>query len=125
MNALKSLTLIILPLLLSGCASWSFFSDPVKPVEIQSKAIERTPLNLPDPIPLDPLPIKWIVITPENAEEVWKTLKDKNEDLVLFALTDNGYEQISINMAAIRNFIDKQRIIIINYKDYYEKKSEK
>ena len=62
----------------------------------------------------------WVIITPENAEEVWKKLKEENTDLVLFGLTDDGYEQLSITMAEIRNFIAQQRTIIIKYKEYYE-----
>ncbi len=62
----------------------------------------------------------WVIITPENAEEVWKKLKEENTDLVLFGLTDDGYEQLAITMAEIRNFIAQQRTIIIKYKEYYE-----
>lgn len=121
MNARLLPILITLPLLLNGCASFSLFgSSKVKPVTVETKAVERTPLNLKDPSPLKPQKIEWVVITPENSEEVWAKLKNQKKDLVLFGLTDDGYEDISINMMEIRNFIDKQRTIIIKYKEYYE-----
>lgn len=63
---------------------------------------------------------KWILITPENADKVFAELKEKKVDLVLFGLTDEGYEELAINMAELRNFIASQRAIIIKYKDYYE-----
>lgn len=61
-----------------------------------------------------------MVVTPDNVEEVWKKLADGKDDLVLFAITDNGYEQLSLTMAEIRNYIASQRQIIIKYKEYYE-----
>jgi hypothetical protein len=38
----------------------------------------------------------------------------------LFALTDKGYEKLSLNFADIRNKLAEQRQIILSYKDYYE-----
>jgi hypothetical protein len=119
-NVQKFLILIIFLPLLSGCASFSLFGNKVKPVEIQTKAVERTPLNLREPEPLKPRGFDWILITPENAEEVWQKLREKNVDLVLIGLTDDGYEELAITMAEIRNFIVMQRAIILKYKQYYE-----
>jgi hypothetical protein len=87
---------------------------------VQTKAVERTRLNLADPAPLKGRELSWIVVTPENAEEVWKRLKEENTDLVLFAITDDGYEQLALSMAELRNFIAQQRAIIVKYKEYYE-----
>lgn len=119
MNA-PHLLILLIPLLISGCGITSWFRDPVKPVEIQTKAVERTRLNLPDPTPIPNREINWIVITPANAEEVWKRLEELNSDIVLLGLTDDGYEQLALTMAEIRNLIAKQRTIILKYKEYYE-----
>lgn len=121
MNVRLSLILLTLPLI-SGCSVLSLFKkEPdVKPIEIQTKAVERARLNIPEPTPLTGRQMHWVIITPENTEEVWKKLKEENTDLVLFGLTDDGYEQLSITMAEIRNFIAQQRTIIIKYKEYYE-----
>jgi hypothetical protein len=96
-------------------------------VEIKTVAVDKTPLNLSDPTPLEKRDVQWVVITPENAEQVWSSLREKNVDLVLIALTDEGYEQLSLTMAELRNYIVKQRAIIVKYKEYYEpvKKPEK
>jgi hypothetical protein len=88
-----------------------------------TKAQERIPLNLSDPAPLKLRGPKWIVITPENAAETWKRLDAEKTDLVLFAVTDDGYEEMAVDMALIRNFIAQQREIIIKYREYYEPKS--
>jgi hypothetical protein len=113
--------LLILPtlLLISGCASFGWNSS-VKPIEVQTKAVERTRLNLADPAPLKGRELSWIVVTPQNVDEVWKKLKEENTDLVLFAVTDDGYEQLALTMAELRNFIASQKAIIVKYKEYYE-----
>lgn len=120
MNVPHWLTLIIAPLLLSGCASFSLFGEREKPITVETKAVERTRLNLQPPAPLAPRATKWIVITPENADKVWEELRSKNMDLVLFAVTDDGYEELAVTMAEIRGYINAQRQIIIKYQEYYE-----
>jgi len=105
---------------ITGCATFSLFGDDVKPIEVQTKAVERTPLNLADPPSIKPRTPTWYVITPDNIDEVWSKLKDKNADLVLFAVTDDGYEELAITMAEIRAYIKAQKVIIVKYKEYYE-----
>ncbi len=79
----KILIPILLLPLLSGCASFGLFGGKrVQPVEIQAVAVERTPLNLRDPAPLEPRVPKWIIITPENAEKIWADLEAKKSNLV-------------------------------------------
>ena len=106
-------------LLLSSCAG------AVK--EISSFKIEkkREPLAIQDPAPLQLQDVDWIIITKENAEEVFEKVKnDKNGDYALFALTDTGYEKLALNFADIRNKLAEQRQIILSYKEYYEPKEE-
>jgi len=106
-------------LLLSSCVG------AVK--EITSYKIEkkREPLNIGDPTPLELQDVDWIIITKENAAEVFEKIKnDKNGDYALFALTDTGYEKLALNFADIRNKLAEQRQIILSYKDYYEPKEE-
>ena len=105
---------------LSGCVTLDWWRKPSEPVKIEKKAVERTRLDLADPKPIKPSTHNWIVITPKNADRIWAEIKSKNVDLVLFALTDDGYEELAIDMAQIRNFIQQQRDIINKYREYYE-----
>lgn len=82
--------------------------------------MEKTPLDLAMPDPLRVRPIEWVVITPDNAEEVFKNMEQRGSDAVLFALTDDGYQQLALTIADLRNLINTQRQIIIKYKEYYE-----
>jgi hypothetical protein len=113
MNVQKLLILTTLGLLLSACSA-------VKPVEVVKQEQGRTALGLAPPPPLDPKQVKFHVITPDNVEEVWQELREKNQDVVLFAITDDGYEKLALNLAELRNYIASQREIIIAYKEYYE-----
>ena len=116
------LWLIPVLFLLNSC-SW-FTNDvqpaPVKKIETVTKYIEKTPLNLPSPTPAVLSNINWVLVTPENADEVFTQLKKDNADQVIFGLTDDNYELLSKNFAQIRAYIIKQNEIINQYKSYYD-----
>ena len=121
-NQIRNVLLLSIgSLLLSSCASFSLFSkDKVKEVKVETVEVEREKLNLKVPSPIELLDPSWIIIHPGNAEEVWEVLKDDKKDIVLFALTDDGYKELSINLTKLRNIIEQQRIILFKYKKYYE-----
>lgn len=102
-----------LVLALSGCST-------IEPLEVFSRPIEKTPLNLNDPEKIELDDVKWRVITEQNAKEIFKKLKDKNIDPVLIGLTDNDYEKLSLNMNKIRNYIIQYQYILKEYRKYYE-----
>ena len=116
------IAVIIAASMLQGCALLGW--KAIEGIEIKKKAVDRTPLNLADPQPLKPTAPQWRVITPENQAQVFAELKSKNIDQVLFALTDDGYEELSIDIAQIRALIAQQRDIIVKYREYYEPKKE-
>ena len=102
-------------ILLSSCVAG------VKTLETYTIEKKREPLALDMPAPLELQDVDWIIITKDNADEVFEKIKnEKNGDYALFALTDNGYEKLALNFADIRNRIAEQRQIILSYKDYYE-----
>ena len=102
-------------ILLSSCVAG------VKTLETYTIEKKREPLALDMPAPLELQDVDWIIITKENADEVFEKIKnEKNGDYALFALTDNGYEKLALNFADIRNKLAEQRQIILSYKEYYE-----
>ena len=91
--------------ILVGCAGKeriTILSEPIQPV----------PLNTPQVRELDLSKIEWFVVTPENIEEVFAKLQDQRKDIVLFALTDDGYKAMSLNFAQIRELLAQQQAII-------------
>lgn len=114
--------------MLTGCASfWPFgSSSDVKTVETVKVAVEKPRLNLPNAKPLTMKPVKWVVVTRENAEKVFAELEAKGEPVALFALTSEGYEALALNIADIKGYMQTQKTILIQYREYYEpeKKTE-
>jgi len=104
---------VILVLLLSGCSA-------IDLIETRDSEVERAELNLPSAEPLSLDRPNWIVITPENAEDVLKYLEEEGYEPVIFGLTDRGYEELSIDFLKIRQHINTQRNILLRYKEYYE-----
>jgi len=82
--------------------------------------MDKTPLNLPMPDPIKHRSLSWVVVTPDNADQIFKQLESKGLSPVLFAITDDGYRELALTMSEIRNLISSQRAIIIKYKEYYE-----
>jgi hypothetical protein len=89
-------------------------------LQIFTKEIERTPLNLDASKPLSMEKLDWIIITEENYKEVFDKLRKQNKSAVLFGLTDDGYETLSLNFAQVRKYIILNQNVIKKYKDYYE-----
>ena len=105
---------------LGGCASWGLFGKRVEPITVSTVPLEKTPLALPDPAPLKSKSIRWVVITPANVDAVWERLAQDDDDVVVFALTADGYQQLAVTIAELRNLIVTQRVIIQKYREYYE-----
>ena len=105
----------LIAILLSSCAAG------VKTIQTYSIEKKREPLDLTMPAPLELQDVEWIIITKDNADEVFEKIKnEKNGDYALFAVTDTGYEKLALNFADIRNKLAEQRQIILSYKEYYE-----
>ena len=92
----------------------------VKELTIFKKKIEREKLNLNKPTPLQLEQLRWIIITSENAEEVFKRLEEEGIDPVLFGLTDKDFQLIAKNFAQIRNQLKITNDLLDKYKEYYE-----
>ena len=80
-------------------------------------------MNKPTPLQLENL--KWIIITSENAEEVFKRLEESGIDPVLWGLTDQDFELLAKNFAQIRNQLKITNDLLDKYKEYYEGELEK
>lgn len=105
--------LILTTFLLSSCSS-------VKQLEIFKTEVPRAKLDLPDPETPKIQDLNWIIITSENADEVFAKLKEKNIDPVLFGLTDDDYETLAVNFAQIRAYMIRQKLTLDQYREYYE-----
>ena len=92
----------------------------VKTLEIFKTEVEREKLNLNKPTPLELENLRWIIITSNNAEEVFKKLEEQGIDPVLWGLTDKDFELLAKNFAQIRNQLKITNDLLDKYKEYYE-----
>ena len=109
--------MLILSIFLTNCSG-------VKQLSIFKEEVKRQELNLEKPTPLQLEQIQWIIITSENAEEVFKKMEEQGLDPVLFGLSDEDYQLIAKNFAQIRNQLKITNDILDKYKEYYEPKEK-
>ena len=114
----NKMTKIIIAILLSFCLTACQVGE--KRIKLLTIEEPRAPFDLDKPKALDLDDLKWIIITSENADEVFAKLEKEGYDPVLFGLTDKEYELISKNFARIRNHLMETNELIDKYKEYYE-----
>jgi hypothetical protein len=110
MNVLILLTLTIS---LSAC------SRTPRELEYTPQPIDRPELILPESEALRLSKIDWIIITPDNAAEEFDKIKASGKPVVVYALTNTGYEALALDMAKILKKLSEQNAIIVAYEDYY------
>jgi hypothetical protein len=114
-NKMKNiLLLIVLAMFLTSC------SKSVQEIQVTTVEVSKTPLTLPNPDPLKLQDIEWIIITKENANEIFERIKSAGGEYALFAVEDTGYEKLQINYTDIRNKLAEQRQLLLAYREYYE-----
>ena len=111
----RIILIVITAILLTGCSIGG-----EKKIKIFSIEEPRAKLDYPMPDALILDKVRWIVITSDNAEEVFAKMKENKTDPVIFGLSDEDYELISKNFAQIRAYMIQQNQIIDEYKKYYE-----
>ena len=106
---------LLLPILLlsSGCSSW----PQLKQIEVQTVEVKRTiPLqNRPRPVDMNDMYF-WIV-TEQNFEEFKTKFTKKNGNFLYYSMSVRDYENLALNMAEIKRYIEQQKEIIIYYED--------
>jgi hypothetical protein len=114
-NMIKIISVIALSLLLTNC---SILGEKVIKVLTQEQSREK--LNLKTPTLEEMEKLRWIVITSNNAKEVFAKMQAEGLDPVLFGLSDEDYELLAKNFAQIRSTLKQTQDILDRYKDYYE-----
>ena len=68
--------------------------------------------------------VKWHTVTTDNIDEFEKNFETSNGDLVFFAISVPHYQNLSLNLAEIRRFIEQQQAIIVYYETQITKSKE-
>ena len=98
---------VLLSLTLIGCSS-----SP-KVITIKAEPIDPVPLILPDVDRIELENTKFYVVNEKNAQQIFDKLKEKNYDPVIFGVTDDGYEILSVNNAKVLQLVKQQKAIKI------------
>ena len=106
---------------MTGC---SILSKP------EEKIVTRTVTVAPDiplkqpPRPISMSDVNWYVVTTDNIDEFEKRFENDNSDLVFFALSVPHYQNLSVNLADIKRFIEQQKAIIVYYEQQITESKE-
>ena len=104
----------MVPLLTTGC---SVFRKPEE-VVVTNTVIKAPDIPLqPSPRPVNMIDIKWYTVTTDNIDEFEKNFENDNGDLVFFAISVPHYQNLSLNLAEIRRYLEQQQSIILYYEN--------
>ena len=103
---------LLLLVSLSSC-SWK----PEKEVVVQTNIVKPVIEIKERPKGVKMLPVKFYVVTEKNYEEFKERFKKDNGEFVFYAMSVPSYENLALDMAELRRYIEQQKEIII----YYEK----
>ena len=95
-----------------------------RPITVSASPVDRPELVLPNPDRIQTRSIDWVIITPDNAEEVFERIRATGRPVTFFALTEQGYEALALNLNDLRTFIQQLQTIIQAYENYYAQSTE-
>jgi uncharacterized lipoprotein YajG len=112
---MKKLFLIPIVFGLAACAT----TDGPK-VFVSPEMVDRPKITLPEVPPALQTNLEWHIITRDNVDQKLKEIEQKQGTVTLFALTSQGYQNLSMNVAELRRYIQQQNATIAALRQYYE-----
>ena len=104
-------SLLLITLLLSSCSS--FRTDPQVKIVTQ---IEKTVVPIvPRPKAVQMNDIKIYVVNQDNFEQFIAEFKAKNGGEARIVISVKDYENLSLNFAELRRYIEQQKEVIVYY----------
>jgi len=100
-------------ILLTGCLGRTPEPEVVVTTEYQERNIPIQ--EHPKGVEWNPVP--WFVITEDNLEEKIVEIESATGNVVIFAITPKGYENLAIGIAELRRYIKDQQAIIAYYEE--------
>lgn len=113
----KSLLILVgllMTISLSGC---SLMPTPEPKVEVVTKVEKVQIPTVSRPKPVQLIDTKVYVVTEENLDEFLKEFKEIHGDVAFVALSMRDYENLALNIAELKRFINQQTQVIIYYEN--------
>jgi len=124
---LKQLPLLLVlssSILLSGCSSFGFGFGGKDRVITQIETIERKIPLQGRPKGLNLYDVYFYAVTEDTQTEFKEKFLKDNPDLVYFAISIPGYENLALGMADMKRYIEQQKAIILYYENAITGKKE-
>ena len=111
---IRILIAFCLMVLLSACAS-----DGVRPIEVTAKPITIDITKTADPEAVKVFSVKWHVVNQENLSNFITEMKKTQgtDNPVFIAITTKDYENLSLNLADLKRYIEQQQSVIVYYRN--------
>lgn len=106
-------SLLLAAVLISGCST--FIPEP-KVVTV-TEVVNRTIPTVPHPKQVQLNDVKIYVVSKENYEEFVTEFESKNGADAYIAISVKDYENLSLNFAELRRYIEQQKQIILYYEE--------
>lgn len=111
---LRFLLASLLLLLLSNCR----VAEPLEPVVITETEYVYRQIPIQErPAHVNLFDIKFYAVTRDNYENFVEEFESENGVFAFFALSVPDYEDLSLNMAELKRFIESQDAIILYYEE--------
>jgi hypothetical protein len=104
-------------LLLTGCSSLSLFSEPEPKIVTVTNTVKTTVPIVARPKQVQLNDVKIYVVSKENYDEFVKEFEAKNGGDAYIAISVKDYENLSLNFAELRRYIEQQKQIIVYYEN--------
>ena len=106
---MKFALILLSALVLAGCGA--------KTVDIKADPVQPIVIHPPIPDQLQMREVKWTVFNREKIEQLLADFPD--QEIVLFALSAKGYENLSLNMGEVIRYLKEQKGVIIYYREEF------
>jgi len=95
---------------------------PKERIVTQIQTVERQIPIQARPKGLSLFDVEWYVVTPENFDEFRERFEKENGDFVFYAVSVPGYENMSLNLAELRRYLEQQKALIVYYEEQLKPK---
>lgn len=97
-------------LLLSACGA--------RQIQVSSAPVQLAITQVADPTPVQMLPVNLRVVTPDNLQAFLAEMSatQNNSTYVFVAMHMRDYENLTLNLAELRRYMEQQQAVILFYR---------